>query len=63
MKAQSVKYRIWGGNGARNAHWEVREIATGKTVWRGKTFRGARTAHAQRELGIPYRAARRMGNV
>jgi hypothetical protein len=41
MKAPAGSYRIWGGD----RHWEVRELEGGKTVWRGKTFVGARNAH------------------
>jgi len=62
MKAQSVLYII-RGVGTPPRSWEVVRKADGAVVWSGVTFKAARTAHAQRELGIPYAAARRMGNV
>jgi len=58
MKAPSTRYFIKH----YDFGWIVAERATGKIVWRGKTFKGARTAHAQRELGVSYAVARRMGN-
>lgn len=58
MKVQSREYRIVRAG----TTWTVEAIASGRVVWRGKTFKGARTAHAQRELRIAYRVARRLGN-
>jgi hypothetical protein len=61
MKVAAKQYRIETPDQGRT--WRVVEKATGSVVWTGKTFRGARTAHAQRELGMDYRSARRMGNA
>ncbi len=61
MKAVAKRFRIETLDQGRT--WRVVEKATGAVVWNGKTFKAARTAHAQRELGISYRAAARMGNA
>lgn len=60
MKAHAGTHTITTTD--RGASWAVTEKATGKVVWTGKTFKGARTAHARLTLGIPYRTAQRMGN-
>lgn len=60
MKAPAKRFRIETPD--RGKTWKVVEKATEQVVWTGKTFRAARTAHAQRELGISYRDAARMGN-
>lgn len=60
MKATSKLFKIETLDQGKT--WRVVERATGSVVWTGKTFPGARTAHAERELGISHRAAARMGN-
>lgn len=66
MKVQDVNFKIvadWPAEvGVGIPRWTVVEKAGGKVVWRGKTFKAARTAHAMRELKIPYARARRMAN-
>lgn len=61
MKVQAKLYRIVTPDRGRT--WTVVYSVTGDVVWTGRTFRGARTAHARLELGIDYRTARRMGNA
>ena len=64
MKIASVRFRIVFETGTHFSppSWTIVEKATGKIVWRGKTFKGARTAHVMREHPeIGYRAAHRMG--
>lgn len=59
MKATTARFKIERVVGVG---WSVIRRSDSAVVWTGKTFKGARTAHAQRELGIPYAMARRMAN-
>lgn len=60
MKAHAATHKIVTTD--RGASWDVIEKSSGQVVWHGKTFKGARSAHARLTLKIDARTARRLGN-
>lgn len=64
MKTPARGYRIIPtAPGRRDTAWTVVRDADGAVVWRGKTYAGARTAHARIALHVSHDTARRMGNA